>query len=80
MVWSRGQNDRETDLLSILENIKSGLMTNTRYGSRKPLMMESPHIIISSNSVLKYKLLSVDRWEVYRITNSNKLKKLQPEK
>ena len=73
---SKSKDDRQEDLLSVLEDLKSGLVTNAMYGSGRTLMMEPPHIIVSSNYVLKYELLSEDRWEVYQITKSNKLKRL----
>lgn len=74
---SKSKNDKEEDLLSVLEDIKSGLVTNAMYGSGKTLLIEPPHIIVSSNYVLKYELLSNDRWEVYEINSSNKLQKLK---
>lgn len=74
---SKSKDDRQEDLLSVLEDIKSGLVTNAMYGSGKTLLMEPPHIIVSSNYVLKYELLSSDRWEVYEINSSNKLQKLK---
>jgi hypothetical protein len=73
---SKGKNDQKEDLLSVLEDLKSGLVTNLMYGSGKTLLIEPQHIIVSSNYTLKYELLSEDRWEVYEITSSNKLKKL----
>jgi hypothetical protein len=73
---SKSKDDRQEDLLSVLEDLKSGLVTNAMYGSGRTLLMEPPHIIVSSNYVLKYELLSADRWDVYEISNSNKLKKL----
>ena len=62
--------------MSVLEDLKSGLVTNVMYGSGKTLIMEPPHIIVSSNYILKYELLSEDRWDVYQITSSNKLKQI----
>ena len=45
------------------------------YGSGRTLLMEPPHIIVSSNYNLDYNLLSEDRWEVYEISDK-KLKKV----
>lgn len=74
---SKSKDDRQEDLLSVLEDLKSGLITNAMYGSGKTLLMEPPHIIVSSNYVLKYELLSSDRWQVYKIGSSNNLKPLK---
>jgi hypothetical protein len=73
---SKSKDDRQEDLLSVLEDLKSGLVTNVMYGSGKTLIMEPPHIIVSSNYILKYDLLSEDRWDIYQITSSNKLKQI----
>lgn len=67
----KSRKDEQNDLLSVLENLKSGLVTNLINGST--LMMEPPHIIVSSNHLLKYEVLSKDRWDVYEITNFRKL-------
>ena len=72
---SKSRNDRQEDLLSVLEDLKSGLVTNAMYGSGRTLLMEPPHIIVSSNYNLDYNLLSEDRWEVYEISDK-KLKKV----
>lgn len=71
---SKSKNDRQEDLLSVLEDLKSGLITNAMYGSGKTLLMEPPHIIVSSNYNLDYNLLSEDRWEVYEISNKKLIK------
>lgn len=77
---TKSKDDRQEDLLSVLEDAKSGLVSNAMYGSGKTLIMEPPHIIVSSNYVLNYNLLSEDRWEVYEITSSNRLKALDRKK
>lgn len=71
---SKSKDDRQEDLLSVLEDLKSGLVTSSMYGQGKTLMMEPPHIIISSNYRFDYNLLSGDRWEVYQITPKQSLK------
>lgn len=77
---SKSREDREEDLLSVLEDIKSGLVTNAMYGSGKTLLMEPPHIIVSSNYTLKYELLSEERWQIYNINSSNKLETIKQKK
>lgn len=63
----KGRDDKEEDLLSIIEDIKSGLVINPMYGSGKTLIMAPPHVIISSNYMLDYTLFSEDRLEIYEI-------------
>ena len=75
---TKGFNDKEEDLLSVIGDLKNGLVSNALSGSGKTLIMETPHIVISSNYVLNYQLLSSDRWVVYEINSSKKLKKLNP--
>lgn len=75
---SKSKEDRQEDLLSVLEDLKSGLVTNAMYGSGKTLLIPPPHIIVSSNYILKYELLSADRWRVFEIDSNLKLKKLKP--
>jgi hypothetical protein len=77
---SKGKEDRQEDLLSALEDIKGGFISNAMYGSGRTLMMEPPHIIVSSNYVLDYNLLSGDRWDGYEIDLKLKLKKLKTKK
>lgn len=76
---SKSKNDRQEDLLSVLEDLKSGLVTNAMYGSGKTLIMEPPHIVVSSNYNLDYNLLSEDRWDVFEIQNK-KLSKIDVKK
>jgi len=73
---SKSKNDKEEDLLSAVEDIKSGLIVQNMFGSGRQLLMVPPHIIISSNYRLKYNLLSKDRWRIFKIDNNNKLGKL----
>lgn len=74
---SRGKGDTEEDLLSILEEVKSGILTNTFRGDGSTLLMEPPHILVSGNYILNQELLSEDRWETYEIKKpSMKLKNI----
>lgn len=66
---ARSQNDKQEDLLSILEDCKSGFLVSPMYGQSKQLIMEPPHIIVSSNYMFKTELLSSDRWNIYEIKN-----------
>lgn len=64
---TKGRNDSELELLSVVEDIKSGIVFNGMYGSGNVLLMKPPHILISSNYLLDYDNLSEDRWRVYQI-------------
>ena len=77
---AKGREDREEDLLAVLNETKSGFVTNAMYGSGITLMMNPPHIIVSSNYEMKYELLSEDRWEFFEILESKKLKQLSIKK
>ena len=66
---TKGKNDSEIDLISVLEDLKNGVVFNAMYGSGNNLLMEPPHIIVSANFVPKMNLLSKDRWKIYRIKN-----------
>jgi hypothetical protein len=70
---SKSKNDSQQDLLSVVEDLKSGLVINAMYGAGKCLMISPPHLIICSNYLLDYKLLSADRWQVYEIKNNKHL-------
>lgn len=71
---ARSRTDREEDLLSVLEDLKSGFITNAMYGSGKSLLIPPPHIIVSSNYFMDYSMLSSDRWETYTINQQKELK------
>lgn len=75
---SKAYNDKEEDLLSALEDIKNGFLTNSMYGSGRTLVMEPPHVIVSSNYPMPYELLSEDRWEIYEINSRKRLVEKNP--
>lgn len=73
---SQGKTDNQEDLLSIIEDIKNGLVTSNFYGKGSTLIMKPPHIIVSTNYILNYEALSADRWEIYEIKRNKKLGKV----
>jgi hypothetical protein len=73
---SKSKEDRQEDLLSVVEDIKAGLVIQSMFGSSKQLLMEPPAILISSNYSLNYSLLSKDRWRVFKINSKKQLGKL----
>lgn len=66
---SKSKNDSEIDLLSAIEDLKNGLVTSNMYGSGGTMLMDIPHILISSNYIFDQSLLSADRWKIYSIKN-----------
>jgi hypothetical protein len=73
---ARSKTDREEDLLSVLEDLKTGFLTNA---SGKTLLIPPPHIIVSSSYFMNYSLLSSDRWETSRINGKNELRPVKVE-
>lgn len=73
---ARSEKDSSVDLLTVLEEIKSGCVTNPMYGKGNTLIMDPPHVLVSSNSELETHLLSEDRWEIYQITSRKRLKNI----
>jgi hypothetical protein len=69
---SLGKNDSQSDLLSAIEDLKSGLVINPMFGNGKILEMAPPHIIISTNYLLDFNSLSADRWDSYELCDTNK--------
>lgn len=74
MSRAKSKYDSQQDLLSVLEDCKSGFLLSPMYGQSKKLLMEPPHIIVSSNYLFATDQLSSDRWKIYEIKN-NKLGK-----
>lgn len=74
---TKARYDSQIDLLSVVEDIKSGIVFNGMYGSGNVLLMKPPHIVICSNYLLDYENLSDDRWKVFEIEEKSfKLNKL----
>lgn len=67
------RDDNEFDLLTTIESVADGMISSPMYGKGLELMMKLPHIIISSNYLLDYELLSMDRWKVYEIKKDDTL-------
>lgn len=59
-------------MLSAVEDLKNGFITSAMFGGGQTLIMNPPHIIISSNYIFDQDLLSKDRWEILNLEN-NKL-------
>jgi hypothetical protein len=72
---TKGINDKQEDLLSVIEDLKSGFVFSPMYGHSNELIMEPPHIIISANYLLDPGSLSKDRWKIYEVTKDKGLGK-----
>lgn len=72
---AKGESDKEEDLMSVLESTKNGMVTSPMYGRGETLLMNPPHILITSNYLLDYELLSMDRWKIYELKNNGELGK-----
>lgn len=66
---AKGKHDNEVDLLSAIEDLKGGVVSTNMFGSGNTMLMDIPHIVISSNYIFDQNLLSKDRWKIYAIKN-----------
>ena len=66
---TKSRHDSYIELIWVIEDLKDGLVFNAMYGNGNTLMMEPPHIIMSSNFIPDVNLLSKDRWKMYKIKN-----------
>jgi hypothetical protein len=75
---ARAKDDSIEDILQICETLKNGLVQQSLFGGSGMLLMEPPHLVITSNFVLNYDLLSKDRWEIYKVNKRQELERLRP--
>lgn len=66
---TKGRTDSEIDLISVIEDIKSGTVISSFYGKGRCLLFDPPHIILSSTHVFTKGSLSEDRWKIFEIKN-----------
>jgi len=66
---TKGKSDSPSDLISVLEDLKTGLICSAMYGNANNLLIEPPHIIVSSNFLFNIDQLSKDRWLIEEIKN-----------
>jgi hypothetical protein len=69
---AKGKADNEEDLLSVLEDVKSGIVSKAFHGTGESLLMAPPFVIVSSNYILNQDLLSQDRWVNFTIDEKKK--------
>lgn len=64
---TKSKGDSELDILSTIEDLKSGVVIGAFYGRSDSLIIDPPIIIISSNYEFNYESFIKDRWLVYEI-------------
>lgn len=72
---SKSEMNNFHDVITALEYIKNGLIVSNFYGRYKKLLMNPPHVIVFSNMDALVKLLSADRWLVFKM---NKKQNIEP--
>lgn len=68
---TQGIYDNTTDLISVVEDIKSGFILSPMYGNGKELLIEPPHTILSTNKLFDKNYMSMDRWKTYEIKHKS---------
>lgn len=68
-----GSDDSMASLMSALEDLKNGFVVSSMYGQNQSILLDPPHIIVFSNQECPYKMMSLDRWEIYGITHNKEL-------
>lgn len=62
------QDFGKNDIYSAMEQIKNGIVCNTKYECSTKLM-DSPHVLIFSNQMPELTGLSADRWKIWNLEN-----------
>ena len=72
---STGSQDtsRLVDLMSLVEELKTGAIVNVMYGKHDLILQNKSHIIVSSNFLVDPASLSKDRLQILKITNNGTL-------
>ena len=70
---STEENNRMSSLISTIESLKDGVLLNVMYGENTAILMDRPHIIISSNFLIDPNMLSRDRLKILQISKDKKL-------
>lgn len=69
----RGSQERQAELFSALESLKSGWVETCMYGKPAAMLCEPPHVIIFSNELPDLRLASADRWRIYHLRDAHSL-------
>ncbi len=52
-----------------IEKLKDGIWYNTKYKSKKNMLFEIPHVIVFANVAPDLNCMSIDKWNIVKITN-----------
>lgn len=77
---SLGTADKVVDLITVIENIKNGLVQSVMYGKYEELLMAPAHVVVFANwSPPDLEALSADRWVLCEIDSGmNLINKAHP--
>lgn len=64
---------RMNSLLHVIESLKDGVILSCMWGENSSILMDRPHIIVSSNFLINPGLLSQDRLKILQITKDKEL-------
>ena len=73
---SKSKFDNQIEIISVIEDLKNGLIFSPMYGKNGKLIMEPPFILISGNELLTEGSLSEDRWRIYELRKDKTLGKV----
>lgn len=68
-------NLSELDLYSAMESVKDGFFINLKYET-KQVLMDPPHVVVMANHLPKMEHISIDRWELFEITEGKLVPKV----
>lgn len=57
----------------LIESIKNGIFTSTKYGGHIVRLAETPHFVVFANQDLHYEKMSRDRWVLRKFKNDNEV-------
>ena len=75
---SRSINGKEPNMYRILEDIKDGAATTSKYDNQRIKFLTPNYVLVFSNGFLNMKHLSQDRWQIFELTD-NGLKPMDKE-
>lgn len=66
------KKEKMAQFFSGLESLKNGVVYDKRYQFRK-IRFDRPQVVVFTNTMPDISLMSIDRWEIYRITPGHEL-------
>lgn len=68
-----GKEDHLNNIITVIEDLKSGFVVSNFHGKSRQLMIMPPHIVVFANFTPPYEKLSGDRWVVKEILSNKEL-------